>query len=89
MRFEQEVDIDLDIDDIIAEMSNDEKVDMYNELAKELDHAEYDESFNAAGYLSHLSPFEIKKVLCNALGVPSYYEDELLRNALEQIIKAN
>ena len=89
MRFEQEVDIDLDIDDIIAEMSNDEKVDMYNELAKELDHAEYDESFNAAGYLSQLSPFEIKKVLCNALGVPSYHEDELLRNALEQIIKAN
>lgn len=88
MRFDTEAEVDLGVDDIISEMSDDEKKEMYDALSDEFAHSAFDESFDVARYLGNCKPFELKKLLCNALNVPSYYDEQALRNALEKIIKA-
>ena len=89
MRYEITTDVDIDIDDIMGSMDRKEKTALYNELADELGDANYDEDFDVAKYLGKMSAFEQKKILCNALGVSSYYDEQGLRKALEKIIKAS
>ena len=82
-------DQDFDIDEIIDAMDRNEKVEMYNELAGELGKAEYREDSDVSKYFSQMSLFDQKKMLCDALGVPNYYNDLALRQKLEGIITAN
>ena len=89
MRYEITTDVDIDIDDIMESMDIKEKTALYNELADEFGDANYDEDFDVAKYLGKMSAFEQKKILCNALGVSSYYDEQGLRKALEKIIKAS
>jgi hypothetical protein len=93
MRYEITKHVDIDIDDIMGSMDRKEKTALYNELADELadelGDANCDEDFDVAKYLGKMSAFEQKKILCNALGVSSYYDEQGLRKALEKIIKAS
>lgn len=88
MRIEVETEVDYDVDEIIDLMDQNEKLDMYNSLSKELSKAEYNEDYDVAAYMSRKPLYEQKKIICNALGVGSYCDEKALRNALEAIIKA-
>lgn len=89
MNIEVSTDVDYDVDEIIDIMSKKEKREMFNALAAEFDDTPpYDEEFNVAKYLGGKSPFELKKIICNALNVPSYQDEQALRKALEKIINA-
>lgn len=88
MYFEAEASIDLDVDDIIDEMTDSDKKEMFEKLADEFNNNQIDLVEDIVGELKILSPFELKKVLCNALYVDNYYNDEGLRRELEKIITA-
>jgi hypothetical protein len=82
---------DVDIDDIVDAMSDKEKRELYEVLADELSDKpaiEVDENNDIADYLRDMTPYELKKVLCNVLGIPSYVDTEALRAKLEPVITA-
>jgi hypothetical protein len=74
-------DIELSIEDVLSGMSKDEKVEMYKSLKVEVT-GELTKDF------SEMMPSDQKRFLCNALGVPSYHDNEGLRQKLEAIINA-
>ena len=85
------VDVDVDIDDVIGAMDEEEKRELYEELGEELEergNITLDDDFNVEQYLGEKPAFELKRILCNALGVPSYYDEQALREKLEPVIKA-
>lgn len=88
MQIEVCTDVDYDVDEIIDIMSPAEKREMFEELAKGFKGNYFDEDLDVAKYLAKKPLFEQKKILCNALGVPSYYDQQALRLALETIITA-
>lgn len=69
MRFDTEAEVDLDVDDIISEMSDDEKKEMYDALSDEFAHSAFDESFDVARYLGNCKPFERR----SSYAMPSTY----------------
>ena len=74
-------DIELSVEDVLSEMSNDEKVEMYKSLKVEV-------TGELAKDFSEMMPSDQKRFLCDALGVPSYCDNEGLRQKLESIINA-
>ena len=74
-------DAELSVEDVLSEMSEDEKVEMYECLKWELT-GELTKDF------SEMMPSEQKRFLCDALGVPSYHDNEGLRQNFEAIINA-
>ena len=93
--------VEIDIDDVIDDMTAKERRELYETLRKRLSEDIEDEKREilqdaprcdpkemATELLRDLPPFEFKRILVNALGVPTYYADESLRNALEPIITA-
>ena len=74
-------DIELDVEDVLSGMSDDEKKEMYEALKVEMEG-------KPALEFSEMMPSEQKRFLCNALGVPSYHDNEGLRQKLEAIINA-
>lgn len=78
---QQDVTIDLDVDEIIDEMSESEKLAMFTTLKEDFE----DEILKD---FASLMPSEQKRFLCDALGVPSYHDNEGLRQKLETIINA-
>lgn len=78
---EQDVTIDLDVEEIIDEMSEREKLQMFTTLKEDFEE-EIQRDFE------NLMPSEQKRFLCDALGVPSYHDNEGLRQKLEPIINA-
>jgi len=88
--FTLEVSINIDIDEFLDELDHDEKVELFEMLCEDLGQRTEepkDEKY-VTDYLSGRTPFEIKRILVNVLGVPNYYADDALRNALEPIITA-
>lgn len=81
MNFTGEFDYDVDVDEVIEAMSANEKKEMYEALKEDFED-EIHEDF------ASLMPSEQKRFLCDALGVPSYYDNECLRQKLETIINA-
>ena len=81
MNFTGEFDYDVDVDEVIEAMSANEKKEMYEALKEDFED-EIHEDF------ASLMPSEQKRFLCDALGVPSYYDNEGLRQKLEPIINA-
>ena len=79
MYFEE--DIELGVEDVLSEMSDDEKKEMYEALKVEMEG-------KPALEFADMMPSEQKRFLCDALGVPSYYDNECLRQKLETIINA-
>lgn len=64
-------------------MTNDELGYMIDRLEEyETGNAQTEQSFG------ELHPYEQKKFLCNALGVPTYHSNGILREKLEVIINA-
>lgn len=80
--------VDYYVDEIIDIMSPAEKREMFEELAKGFKGNYFDKDLDVAKFLAKKPLFEQKKILCNALGVPSYYDQQALRLALETIITA-
>ena len=82
--------IDVSIDEYLDELDHSERVELFETLCEELGQRaeEPNDEKYVTDYLSVRSPFEIKRILVNVLGVPNYYADDALRNALEPIITA-
>ena len=81
MNFTGEYDYDVNVDEVIEAMSANEKKEMYEALKEDFED-EIQRDF------ANLMPSEQKRFLCDALGVPSYYDNECLRQKLETIINA-
>jgi hypothetical protein len=81
MYFEKKCEMKLSVEDVLSEMSKDEKKEMYEALKVEMEG-------KPALEFADMMPSEQKRFLCDALGVPSYYENECLRQKLETIINA-
>ncbi len=85
------VEITVFLDDILNKMTGKEKEDLYCELREELDKEQKSSEKEKAEITEHLrgmAPYEIRKILCNTLGVGSYVDDDALREALEPVIAA-
>lgn len=92
--------VDVTPKEYINELSSNEKKELFELLAKNLKKNVDDElemiknkekdkqQVIVTEYLRDLSEFELKKVLVNVLYVPSYSDDDALRNALESIVTA-
>ena len=81
MIFEKECEIDVTVEEIISEMSARDKKEMYEELKAEL-------TGDIGKEFGNMMPSDQKRFLCDALGVPSYYDNECLRTKLQTIIEA-
>lgn len=101
MTYEFYTDVEIDIDDVINDMTAKDRRELFNELRERVlndmdeeweemlkDVPSHDPKKLAEEIMRDLPPFEFKRVLIDALGIPSYYADEALRNALEPIITA-
>lgn len=101
MTYEFYTDVEIDINDVINDMTAKDRRELFDELRervlKDMDEEEqemlkdvpsHDPKKLAEEIMRDLPPFEFKRVLIDALGIPSYYADEALRNALEPIITA-
>ncbi len=94
------MEIDIDIDDIIMSCSKREKKNLYKALLEDGDVLNEKEKmqeereerlaqdFNLMQTLEAMSQYELKKTLCNLLGVATYSDEAALRKALEPIINA-
>lgn len=87
--------VEVDVDDIISELTSKERKELFDELKKEFGNkaSSLEEKIATTDVIlgkqfQNLSAWEMKKLLCNALGVGSYYDEQALRKALEPIIKA-
>lgn len=78
----------LSVDEVIEEMDEDEKEEMYDALCEELNIQSPTRPTKIVDMLRPLSRYELKKVLCDSLYI-SYWDEENLRTELEKIIKAN
>ena len=86
-----DVTVEVDIDDVISSMTYKEKQELYDDLAEELGEEpapELESNYGIEDFFRNMTPYEQKKVLCNALGVASYLDTEVLRAKLEPIITA-
>ena len=101
MTYDFNTTVEIDIDDVLNDMTASERRVLFDELRKRVlkdldeekrellqDVPRCDPKEMATDTLRDLPPFEFKRILVNALGVPTYYSDELLRDALEPIITA-
>ena len=94
------MEINIDIDDIITSCSKREKKDLYKALIEDGDvlsekekmqkerEEQMAEDFHLMQILEAMSRYELKRTLCNLLGVATYSDEAALRKALEPIIKA-
>ena len=94
------MEIDIDIDDILMSCSKREKKDLYKALLEDGDvlsekekiqkerEERQAEDFHLMQTLEAMSRYELKRTLCNLLGVAMYSDEAALRKALEPIIKA-
>jgi len=94
------MEIDIDIDDIIASCHTWEKKELYKALLEDGDvlsekekmqkerEERQAEEFHLMQSLEAMSRYELKQTLCNLLGVATYSDEAALRKALEPIIKA-
>lgn len=88
MRFESECEVCLDVNDVLCEMDEEEKGEMYEALCKEFSKGKFSYKEQVIDALRRMTPSEIKIALCDALYVPSYVDSNTLRNKLEDIITA-
>lgn len=87
--------VEVDVDDIISQLTSKERKELFDDLKSEFGNeaSSLEEKIATTDVIlgkqfHNLSVWEMKKLLCNALGVGSYYDEQALRKALEPIIKA-
>lgn len=90
--------IDIDIDDILWSCSKQEKKELLEALLQDKDLKDVPAAKNAqqeevrkermavTEYLEALPPYELKRVLCDVLNVPTYVDDNLLQQALDKLV---
>lgn len=89
---------DYTVDEILDELSYEEKQEMLDALAEDLEKEDVAEHVALktkrgarAAFIEHfrdMSDFDKRKFLADALYVPSYYDDDALKSALRPIITA-
>lgn len=94
------INVDIDIDDVLNAISTWEKRKLMEALSEntgilsEKDQNIQNKMVKQSGclefmqHLRSLTPYELKKTLCDLLNVPSYHDEQALRTALETVIKA-
>lgn len=95
MRVYKEVDVDVDVDDILDGCGILEKKELLRSLLDDDEIASKEEKMEKKRSdeqalmrtLERMSFYELKKLLCNLLGVYNYNDEQALRDALEPIIK--
>lgn len=90
--------VSFSVDEIVDELSSEEKHEMLDALAEDLEKEDVAEQValktkrgaRAAfvDYFRELSDFDKRKLLADALYVSSYYDDDALKLALEPILTA-
>lgn len=94
------MEINITVNDVISSCNRREKKDLYKALMEDDDLFEEDErrrheaeekraeEFMLMDRLNAMSPYELKRTLCNLLNVGSYTDEQGLRMALEPVIRA-
>lgn len=92
-KFECTVEVNVTTEEFVEKLSNKEKLDLVDVLSKtaKKEGEEFSKNRNkefVIEYLRGLSLYDKKRVLASALYVPSYVDDDAMRQALEPIITA-
>ena len=84
--------IDVTVDEFLNELDADERKELYESLKDEFneenEETERKDKEKALMYLRGLTPYDFKKLLVDALYLPSYLDGEDLERALKPIIDA-
>ena len=90
--------IDYTVGEILDELSREEKHEMLDALADDLEKEDVEEQVESktkrgaraafVEYFREMSDFDKRKLLADALYVSSYYDDDALKLALEPILTA-
>ena len=80
--------IDVTVDEFLDELCTDERKELYESLKDEFGEKERMDKEMAFMYLRGLTPYDFKKLLVDALYLPSYVDGAALERALKPIIDA-
>lgn len=80
--------IDVTVDDFLDELETDEKQALYESLKDDFEDLERKDREEILMYLRGLTPYDFKKLLVDALFLPSYLDGAALERALKPIIDA-
>lgn len=80
--------IDVTVDEFLNELCDDERKELYESLKDEFGGTERIDKEKALMYLRGLTPYDFKKLLVDALYLPSYLDGAALGRALKPIIDA-
>lgn len=80
--------INVTVDEFLKELCEDERKELYESLKDEFGEKERMDKENALVYLRGLTPYDFKKLLVDALYLPSYLDGAALERALKPIIDA-
>lgn len=80
--------INVSVDEFLDELDTDERKELYESLKDEFENTERMDKERALEYLRGLTPYDFKKLLVDALYLPSYLDGEALGCALKPIIDA-
>ena len=80
--------IDVTVDEFLDELCDDERKELYESLKDEFENTERMDKEKALMYLRGLTPYDLKKLLVDALYLPSYLDGAALERALKPIIDA-
>lgn len=81
--------INVTVDDFLDELDTDERNELYESLKDEFgEETERMDKEKALMYLRGLTPYDFKKLLVDALYLPSYLDGAALERALKPIIDA-
>ena len=80
--------INVTVDEFLDELDANEREELYESLKDEFENTERVDKEKALMYLRGLTPYDFKKLLVDALYLPSYVDGAALERALKPIIDA-
>lgn len=80
--------INVTVDEFLDELDANEREELYESLKDEFEDTERMDKEKALMYLRGLTPYDFKKLLVDALYLPSYVDGAALERALKPIIDA-
>ena len=80
--------INVKVDEFLDELDANEREELYESLKDEFENTERMDKEKALMYLRGLTPYDFKKLLVDALYLPSYVDGAALERALKPIVDA-
>ena len=80
--------INVTVDEFLDELDANEREELYESLKDEFENTERMDKEKALMYLRGLTPYDFKKLLVDALYLPSYVDGAALERALKPIVDA-